>query len=147
MEVLAASGPEGTYLNDQDPVVRLYYRMHEGTYLRFLQSRAIGTALCPVSRFSQFRRFRLSWRFSPEVVISPWPGPFWPLRQFHSGERFLPRRGVLPQSSSFSHLSCPPESSCLSPPRHLSLKPTLLPNNLCFSPEWYLHTSPEKQLN
>ena len=91
--------------------------------------------------------FRLSWRFLPEVVISPRPGPFEPLRRFHPVEGFSPRRGVPPHSSSFPRPSYPPQSSCLSPPRHLFLKPTLLPMKPCFSPEWYLHTSPDNQRN
>ena len=42
VEILAGSGPKEAYLNAQDPVVQLYYRTHEGTHLRFLQSRSIG---------------------------------------------------------------------------------------------------------
>ena len=76
---------------------------------------------------------------------SPRFGPFHPLRRFHPVEGFSPRRGVPPHSSSFPRPSYPPQSSCLSPPRHLSLKPTLLPMKPCFSPEWYLHTSPDNQ--
>ena len=42
MKILAGSGPEEAYLNAQDLVVKLHYRTHEGTHLRFLQSRSTG---------------------------------------------------------------------------------------------------------
>ena len=87
--------------------------------------------------------FSHSW-FYTEMAIPPRFGPFHSLRRFHPVEGFSPRRGVPPHSSSFPRPSYPPQSSCLSPPRHLSLKPTLLPMKPCFSPEWYLHTSPDK---
>ena len=76
---LAGSGPEEAYLNAQDPVVRLYYRMHEGTHLRFLQSGSIGAALCRVEGWffpssgdlGCLGDFYPRWRFHPKLPFAP----------------------------------------------------------------------------
>ena len=147
------------FLNGQDLRANLCCRTHEGMHLRFLQSRSTGGPGCslqtnltlidqrepgtPIELFWLFPVFFPDSWFYTEMAIPPRFGPFRPLRRFHPVEGFSPRRGVPPHSSSFPRPSYPPQSSCLSPPRHLSLKPTLLPIKPCFSPEWYLHTSPD----
>ena len=100
---LATSGLGEAYLNAQDPVVKLCYRMHGGTHPNLPPERAHRCRPVPCGGADwgppQSRRFRLCWRFLPTLAVSPQvairPGPV-----------FLPQRvpsGALPsQSGSLS---------------------------------------------
>ena len=60
--------------NTQDLVVKLYYRKHEGTHLRFLQSRSTGAAQCVVVVWSVqdvFYHVFYNIYFDPYQVVSP----------------------------------------------------------------------------
>ena len=94
----SGSGPEGAYLNTQDPVVKLYYRMHEGTRLRFLQSGSIGAAKCPANP-GVSPRFVCVWlfqMFSPVLVFTR-DGDSTPARAFLTIAAVPPGGGLFPQ--------------------------------------------------
>ena len=99
--------------------------------------RCFGCSQC----FPPFLVFTPRWRFHHGPCLSGHCGGYTRGRGFRQGEVFCPNPAHFPIPDP----SYPPQPSCLSPPGHLPRKPTLLPSNLCFYPECYLHTSPDNQ--
>ena len=128
--ILAGSGPEEACLNAQDPVVKLYHRTHEGTHLRFLQSRSIGALHHRVCS-------RLKDESQEPFVVLPQidQEPFVVLRTFENSPRNcnfaalcnFPALGICSHSCTFAG-SVISSHSCISPlsgiSSHLEFLPT-----------------------